>query len=324
MARLTSGDSAETSRLVAVVIVTWNSADWIEAAIRSVPEDLDVLVWDNDSADDTVERISRMRRPGLRLVASIANIGFGPAVNRLAQWSTRPFLMLLNPDARLTAGALDHLAGWLAAHERDAAAVPLLLGEDGLPQYEFQLRRLPTLQSIVADLLLVNRMFPRSRSHGRHFYAGLDLTSPAQVEQPAAAAIMLRREQFLAMGGFDESFAPAWYEDVDLCRRIADAGSTITLVPSATVIHAGGSSVGTLGRGPFLHLMHRNLARYATKWFGRRAEIIRIAAMTGVATRMLLTIISPGRFTSRREGWRTFAGILRGWFHRWDDSTSFS
>lgn len=326
MARMNAGDIGETSRLVTVGIVTWNSAEWIAAAVRSIPRDVEIVIWDNDSADATVALIAGMRRPGLRLVASTTNTGFGAAMNGLAEWANTPYVMLLNPDCRLEDGTLDHLAGWLEAHPEDVAAVPLLVGEDGNPQREFQLRRLPTVHSVVAEMLLVNQLLPKNGALGRHRYSELDLTAPAKIEQPAAAAMLVRREAFLAMGGFDARFAPAWYEDVDLCRRFAADGATIALVPAARVVHAGGSSVPHLGRPSFLYLMHRNLARYAEKWFGASGpEIIRVAALAGVAARLLITAVRPpSEFSSRREGVRAFAAILRGWFFRWDDSTSYS
>lgn len=326
MARLSSGDSAATSRLVTVAIVTWNSAEWIGAAIASIASDVQIIVFDNDSLDDTVHIISTLRRPKLRLIASTSNEGFGAAMNRMVQWADTKYVLLLNPDCLVIDGALDHLAGWLEAHPDDVAAVPLLIGEDGRPQRDFQLRRLPTVRSVVSELLLVNQLLPSNGALGRHRYAELDLSSPAAIEQPAAAAMLLRRNVFLEMGGFDPAFSPAWYEDVDLCRRFAEAGQTITMVPRARVVHAGGSSVGHLGRPSFLLLMHRNLARYSVKWFGDAgAEIIRAAAIAGVSARLVISAVhKPAAFESRRQAMAAFAAVVRGWFFRWDDSTSFS
>ena len=71
----------------------------------------------------------------------------------------------------------------------------------------------------------------------------------APIEQPAAAALALRRSVFEAVDGFDERYFPAWFEDVDLARRLADRGERMLYLPAALCRHRQGSSVGALGYG---------------------------------------------------------------------------
>lgn len=310
---------------VTVAIVTWNSGPWIEAAIRSIPPDVETVIWDNDSSDDTVMRVSRLRRPRLRMVSSIRNVGFGGAMNRLIEWIETPLVFFMNPDCRLTDDALHLLVSWLQTNPSDTAVVPLLLGDDGQPQREFQLRRLPTAFSIALNLLLLDKLVPRNVESRRHRYEELSLHEPAEVEQPAAAAMLVRRDAFLDLGGFDEQFYPAWFEDVDLCRRMHGRGMVIRLVPDARVIHTGASSLRSLGYARFLEISHRNLALYVTKWFrpGPR-ELIRLSAIVGMLFRIAALPVQRRLPVSRLEAVRMFTRVLRGWFFRWPRSTSSS
>lgn len=306
---------------VTVAIVTWNSAEWIEAAIRSIRGDVEVLVWDNDSRDDTVGTIARLRRPRLRMMASTRNIGFGAAMNRLTEWCDSELIFLLNPDCRLEEGAIGDLVAWLDQHPEDGAAVPILMSSDGTPQSTFQFRRFPSTSSIAADMLLLDEVLPKNRISRHHRYADLPLDRPVAVEQPAAAAMLVRRSVITRLGGFDERFFPAWFEDVDLCRRMREQGVTIRTVPSARVVHAGASSLSTLGYAAFLEISHRNLALYVDKWFPpAQREIVRAVAIAGVILRMLATPFRPQGGRGRIAALRSLTRLLRGWFFRWNAS----
>ncbi|HYO15800.1 MAG TPA: hypothetical protein VE685_21585, partial [Thermoanaerobaculia bacterium] len=139
------------------------------------------------------------------------------------------------------------------------------------------------------------------------------------VEQPAAAALAFRREALAAVGGFDDGFHPAWFEDVDLARRLAGAGLVLRYWPAARFRHGLGSTVPGLGYGPFLWIYYRNLTRYLRKHHGRAwALAARMALVAGIAVRLLaLPLRRPQRARSRGEAARglllVLAGALTGW-----------
>jgi GT2 family glycosyltransferase len=114
---------------VSVLVVTWNNRDTIDGCLASLPEHgIEVLVWDNASADGTAELAERHRALVIR---SRVNVGFAAAVNALARHATGDYLLLLNPDARLDAGAIAALLR--AADERTVAGAELR-GRDGCVQ----------------------------------------------------------------------------------------------------------------------------------------------------------------------------------------------
>jgi GT2 family glycosyltransferase len=260
-----------TAPRVAAVIVTWNSAAHVAEAVRSVPKGVPVVVVDNASADDSA---AAARQAGARVVEAGTNLGFGPACNLGArEVSPSETILFLNPDAALLDGAAS-LAPLLAEFDRDpvvAAAAPVLVGDGQEP---FQLRKLPTAGSVAREAFLVNRLFPGNAGFLSERYLDRPRDAAFDVEQPAAAVLLVRREVFEALGGFDPAFAPAWFEDVDLCARILESGRRIRFVPSARAAHVGGTAMDALAYRDFLPLYTRNLTRYLAKHAGAGSRLL--------------------------------------------------
>ncbi|MCU1347854.1 MAG: wbbL 1, partial [Acidobacteria bacterium] len=228
---------------VTLIVVTWNSERWIDRCLNAIPAaceglSYEVVIYDNASSDRTLAHIRDVPSPptAQQIVRSNNNDGFAAGVNRASKLSNGRYVFLLNPDCELEPRALTTLLEFLDANPAAAAAAPLLSGDDGDDQREFQLRELPTLRSLALELLL-----HRKASH--HEYRDLDLTRPQRIEQPAAAALLIRRSVFDEVGPLDEQFSPAWFEDVDYCQRLAHAGKAVYVVPAARARHFGGASL---------------------------------------------------------------------------------
>jgi GT2 family glycosyltransferase len=307
---------------LSILIVTWNSARWIERCLASIPAacgDLEheIIVYDNASTDETLRTIGD--RDDL-LIRSEHNDGFGMAINRAFERSRGRYLFLLNPDCELEPEALKLVHDFLEAHPNAAAAAPLLANDDGGSQREFQLRRLPTFWSLAAEIFAVGRFFPRATTH--HRYRDIDLTKPQRVEQPAGAALMIRREVFEEIGPFDEQFSPAWFEDVDYCARLAAAGKQVWVVPPAGARHFGGASLEHLSFARFQELWYRNMWRYAQKWLrAGEAEALRWTIIAGMAFRVVAALIGMAhRNVGPLRAAGAYASVLRKAFHRWRES----
>jgi GT2 family glycosyltransferase len=247
---------------VLVAIVSWNSAAHVAAAVKSVPTGVPVVVVDNASGDRSAETA---RAAGARVVPAASNLGFGPACNLAAkEGGPSETILFLNPDAALVDGGAA-LAALLAALDADpavVAAAPRLTG-DG--QEEFQLRRLPRLGAILREALLVDRLFPSNAGFRRDRYLDRPRDTAFDVEQPAAAALLVRRAAFEAAGGFDPAFTPAWFEDVDLCAKLLEHGGRIRYVPSARAAHVGGVAMDALSWRDFRPVYVRNQFRYLAR-----------------------------------------------------------
>ena len=297
---------------VRAVVVSWNSAGHVARAAASVPAPARVVVVDNASADGSADEAERAGAVVLRLPA---NAGFGPACNRGAGdvdgLPPADALLFLNPDAALVDGAaaFEALLAELDADPRVADAAPALEGEG---QAEFQLRRLPTLGALAREAFLVNRLFPRNRGFLRERYLDRDRSVPFDVEQPAAAALLVRREAFERVGGFDAAFAPAWFEDVDLCAKLLESGYRIRFVPAARASHVGGTTMRALPYDDYLPLYTRNLLRYLGRHSGPATRAgARTVLAAGAFLRLALLPLVRGDH-ARPEAARAYVRVLRG------------
>lgn len=258
-----------------------------------------VVVIDNASTDGTSEHV-RLSAPQARLIVADRNLGFAGGANAGVRESDTPWVLILNPDILLTREAVERM---LAAGERSAdigAVGAQLIGADGHPQPAYSLRRFPTLGVWAADLLLLDHVWPGNPASARYLALDLDRTVDQDAEQPAAACLLVRRAAFDAIGGFDTSFHPAWFEDVDFCHRLVDAGWRIRYVAGALVVHEGGIAMRTLGLGAFSAIWYRNLRRYVARHGTPAARLlIRPLIVTGMLLRILLSLVR-GRMADAR------------------------
>ncbi len=304
---------------VSAVIVSWNNRELLARALTSLRGQVrEILVVDNASEDGSGEMV-RTSFPDVRLVAEPRNTGFAAGVNTGARAAAGEYVLLLNPDAAACPGAVDRLAAFLAAHPACAAAAGLLLDEQGQPQAGWNVRRFPTLATFAVSLLLVDRLWPQNPVTRRYVAADVDLGSPAEVEQPAAACLMLRRAAFDGIGGMDERFYPAWFEDVDLCLRLRRAGWSIAFVPDAVFSHRGGLARTQLGLGRFSVAWYRNLERYVRKHYRLPSRLaIKALIVAGMIERIVASAVA-GRREAAGAYARVLAGTMSGW--RWESSS---
>ena len=284
------------------VVVHWRNEELLAELVAAWPRDprFELLVVDNASSSPLPS--------GARVISPGRNLGFAGGANAGVAEARGEIVLILNPDVVPEEGALDRLLEGFAALPDAAGLAPCLLGPEGEPQADWQLRPIPTPWQCLLHV------FPLTPSGGSGEPAAGDA-----VEQPAAAALALRKAALAAVGGFDAGFHPAWFEDVDLARRFKDAGLALRYWPAARFRHRLGSTVPRLGYGPFLWIYYRNLTRYLAKHHGRAwAMAARAALLPGIAIRLLaLPLRRPQRARSRGEALRglfaVLAGALSGW-----------
>jgi N-acetylglucosaminyl-diphospho-decaprenol L-rhamnosyltransferase len=291
---------------VSVLIVSWNSRAVLPRCLDSLQrEPVETIVVDNASDDGSAEYVAQAW-PAARLVAWPSNLGFAGGVNLAASQATGEFLLLLNPDATTTPGAIPRLVRFLEDHPEAGAAAGQLVDFVERPQRGWNVRRLPTLGSFAVDLLLLDKLWPGNPVSRRYLALDLDSSVPGPVEQPAAACLMLRRAAFDAVGGMDPGFYPAWFEDVDLCRRLLDAGWPIYFVPNAVFRHEGGVAARALGPEAFTVIWYRSMRRYVAKHLpGWRAVTVRALLVAGMLERMAVAAVR-----GRRPAFRAYARVL--------------
>ncbi len=312
---------------ISIVVVTWNSERWIRRCLDAIPAACDgieyeIVLHDNASADGTLQLVG----DDVSILRASANEGFAAGSNHAIAHTRGRYAFLLNPDCELAPRALTMLLEYLESHPEVAAAVPLLEDERGDSQREFQLRRLPTLRTLATEVLLIDKLFPRNGTRAHHRYRDLDLTEPRRVEQPAAAALLIRREVYDEIGPLDEQFSPAWFEDVDYCRRLAQAGKEIHAVPAARARHFGGASLEHVPFPRFAELWYGHMMRYARKWMTPgQAEMLRWMIIIGMILRLIPAALGFGHpEVTRWDALRGYVGVLQKALREWAASSPSS
>lgn len=295
---------------VSLVYVSWNARPFLARALESTRGlGVPTVVVDNGSTDGTAEHV-RVRHPEATLVAADTNLGFAGGVNAGVRETTTPWVALLNPDILLTADALARLIGEGERAATIGAVGAQLVGPDGAPQPTYSLRRLPTLASWAADLLLIDQVWPDNPATRRYMAADLDRNVDQDAEQPAAACLLVRRAAFDAIGGFDTRFHPAWFEDVDFCHRLRLAGYGIRYVADARIVHEGGVAMRALTLGSFSTIWYRNLLRYADKHGNLATRVaIRPLLIVGMLLRVVISA-ARGRIDDARAYGRVIGVAL--------------
>ena len=286
---------------VAAVVVRWRGGDEVDRCLRSLltqlGPDLDrIVLVDSGSGDGGAERLAAAY-PAVEVIALAENRSFAHAANTGAAAISEDLIFLLNPDTEVEEDAVGTLVGALEQRPHTAGVVPLLVNADGSAQHLWQLRQLPTVARLTTG-----------RSGAPAFPSAP--TAPTGVIQPAAAAWLIRRDVWRALGGFDESFAPAWWEDVDFCTRLAHRTGTadfpadggFVVVPQARVRHRGGSSLEELDRTSFLTAFCGNLLRYAAIHHPEHLSLIRTGLRWSLIGR---AITRPGEFATYQAVRRT-------------------
>ena len=298
--------------MTGIVVVTWNSGGVVAGcldACLSLP-DVEVVVVDNASADSTVEIVRS--RPRVRLIANRENRGFAAAANQGISALDHPAVLLLNPDAMPVTGIES-----LAEAVRDpsiGAAAGRLLDLRGQPQDGFNVRGFPGPWTLAFEAMGVNRVFPWNPVNRRYRQT---LRAAADVDQPAGAFLMVNRAAWCAIGGLDESFWPAWFEDVDFCLRLRRAGYRVRYVPDASACHLGGHSASALSWESRQLFWYDSLLRFSAihlSAVGRR--IVTTAVMAACLPRGLFALAGPGGLAAvgvySRVFWLAFGCWRRG------------
>lgn len=326
--------SATSAADIAVIVVSWNDTEELYAAVSSlaaaraaVPDGgprISLTVVVNGATDVRREELLS-RWAGASVVFNAENRGFGPAANQGAAHATAPVLLFLNPDTRAEGDPFSELARGFRAHPEAVALAPRLVDSDGggsarsdrlsppgrEDQFTFQLRGLPTLLSDARELLLWDHLFPNNRGRRAFRYADRDREASFEVEQVAGAALAVRADAFRRLGGFAEEFIPAWFEDVDLCARLAPLGK-IRYWPAARFRHRGGVSSQSLGYERFLPIYYRNALRYRRRhygWLSRTAH--RVLLVKGLLLRLAVLPLRRDDPRPKGESARAYLAALR-------------
>lgn len=288
--------TTESPNPTSIVIVAADSGPLLRACIDAAlasTAPVELVLVDNASADGEVERViaAHANEPRLRVVRNAANIGFGPACNRGAALARGDLLLFLNPDCEIRPDTVDGLGAALRDYPR-AGVLGVTVCDPGGTPARGNRRRDPTLRRALASLAGLSRFerrFPMLQGveMPTRSDTGLDIE---RVEAVSGACMALPRAVFERVGGFDEAYF-LHVEDLDLCRRVRDAGFAVVIVHSLRVTHAQGSS--SHHRAAFVERhKRRGMWRYFTRYDpAARNPLLRALVRGGLALRGALSAL---------------------------------
>jgi N-acetylglucosaminyl-diphospho-decaprenol L-rhamnosyltransferase len=270
-----------------VVVVTFDTREVTLACLARLDRaDTRAIVVDNGSTDGTAEAVAAAF-PDAEVVRLDTGVGFAQACNLGAVRGTAPLVLFLNSDVLAHPGALDRLVDALEARPGAVAAGGRLVDpgtDDTQPAYAPQ--RYPELGVLLARVTGLEAVLPSGPDP-----ALLAERGTIACDQPAGACLLVRRDAFDAVGGFDERFW-FWYEDVDLARRLHVRGELLH-VGGAVFEHLGGGTFAAWGRVRGLRSRLHGIARYAEVHLprGQRAVLGLALALSGTARALVFTVL---------------------------------
>lgn len=236
---------ADHSPDVSVVVVNYNTAHLLErmfAALKAGQHSLQlqIIVVDNASTDESIN-VLQTRFPEAELTANTVNVGFGRANNQAFSQVRGRYILLLNTDAFISADTLTKTVGFMDAQPRCGVLGVKLIGRDGSLQPSC--RYSPTPWNVFLVSTGLSNFFPRTRLVDDMAW---DHGSVRECDWVPGCYYLVRREVIDRVGIFDPRFF-MYYEEVDHCRRIRNAGWSVIYYPYTQVVHLGGESAGSVG-----------------------------------------------------------------------------
>jgi N-acetylglucosaminyl-diphospho-decaprenol L-rhamnosyltransferase len=284
-----------------VVIVAYRSQELLRdclSSLRAFPpaRGADIWVVDNASGDGTAEMVSR-EFPQVELIASSENLGFSRANNLAIKRGKAPYVLALNPDTRITEGALDQMLELMEANAKIGISGCRLELPDGTFDHAAR-RSFPTPIGALAHFMGIGRS-RRAPAKLAQYRAPTVESGP--VDAVNGAFMLMRRKALDEVGLFDEGYW-MYMEDLDLCYRFAQAGWLTWYDPGATVIHIKAGSSGQYRSLRLNYAFHYGMFRFYRKHYAPNASfLVRPVIYLGIASKLGVSVLrNAGRRLLRR------------------------
>ncbi len=227
-------------KLLSVIIISYNSEQFIEKCItsilRNLPKKSEVIVLDNCSVDSTLQKLEQFV-PKIILIKSDKNLGFAKGNNAAVKNALGRYIFFLNPDTEIKEPVLEKIVEF-AKNNHDAGIVaPKLIMPNGLVQPS--VKKLPTIVGAFKEFILGIK-----NAYSEYIPEGEE---PIDVEAVYGAAMLIEKDLFWQIGGFDERYF-LYYEDMDLCRKLKKTNKKIFYLPYLKIQHLVGGTKSNADR----------------------------------------------------------------------------
>lgn len=254
---------------LSIIIVSWNVKEKLRENLIALNKsegdfNFEIFVVDNNSKDGSAEMVES-EFPNIKLIANEENLGFARANNQVLRLysgqAKSKYILLLNPDMRVLPDTLEKIVKWMDEHKEASVAGCHLVDEDG--ETVPHVRRFPTVWDQLAIILKLPHIFPNLLN--KYLRRDFDYNKEAEVNSIRGSFFMIRREVIEKIGLLDEGYF-IWFEEVDYCRRVKEAGWKVMYTPSVKCVDYVGKSFAQVKRGVTQKYFRDSMLKYFKKW----------------------------------------------------------
>jgi GT2 family glycosyltransferase len=229
---------------LSIIIVNYNVKEFLQNLIHSIEKassnlTKEIIIVDNASDDGSVDFIKE-KFPQVKLIANQTNLGFGKANNIGLKEAAGKYILLINPDTLVAEDTIEKMIKFFESNSSAGLAGCKILNPDGTLQLACR-RSFPGPWTSFTKVTGLSNLFPNSKIFARYNLTYLDENQTYEVDAISGSFMMMRREVYEKVGGFDEQFF-MYGEDLDLCYRIQKALYKVFYVHSTQIIHYKGES----------------------------------------------------------------------------------
>jgi O-antigen biosynthesis protein len=280
---------------ISVIIVNYNVKEFIQNLVHSIYKSAgnlsyEIIIVDNASSDGSVELITSLF-PEIKLIANKENLGFGKANNLGIKEAKGDYLLFLNPDTIVREDTFIKMLEFFRNVPDAGLAGCRILNPDGTLQLACR-RSFPGPWTSFCKVTGLSTLFPHSRIFARYNLTYLDENKTYEVDAVSGSFMMMKREVYEKIGGFDEQFF-MYGEDLDLCYRVQKAGYKVYYVHTTEIIHYKGESTkrSSLDETKFFYdAMHLFVRKHLSSSF-----IVEIILQTAIVFRKFFAFLGKRR-----------------------------
>lgn len=234
------GDELQLS----IIIVNYNVKEFLQNLLHSIEKaaaniEKEIIVVDNASDDGSVDLL-KTKFPQVKLIENKTNSGFGKANNQALKIAAGDYLLMINPDTVISEDTLEKMISFFKEHPDAGLAGCKILNPDGTLQLACR-RSFPGPWTSFCKVTGLSNLFPKSKLFARYNLTYLDENQTYEVDAVSGSFMMMTKDAYSKVGGFDEQFF-MYGEDLDLCYRVQKAGLKVYYVPDTQIIHYKGES----------------------------------------------------------------------------------
>lgn len=209
---------------LSVIIVNFNTNKYLARCIKYLPDDVEIIIVDNNS--ENKPKLSKAK-----IILKDKNLGFAKAVNIGLKNSSGEFILLLNPDTKITSNDINKLINFYKGHDDCGIVAPKLIGKNNIVQKS--VRKFPTVIGAFKEYILKQK-----GEYDFYLPAGKQV---CQVDVVVGACMLIKKDLLEKIGGLSEKYF-LYYEDIDLCKRVKQKGFNVYFFPESIIYHEVGVS----------------------------------------------------------------------------------